>query len=481
MRKLLLPLLLLIVAGRADAQELRGSLSSMARYIEMRPIARDTVDSASTTINEKGQRVFEGRPVFCFGETCTFYRPAAVENTVALAQDLSVTAWGFGVEGLSATILLRARQDLGGDFTWPRYDDPFDAVLAYAELARERYRLRLGRQRSLSGLGFYAFDGLSANGTAFPWLNIELYGGRSLARALEEPRHEALQGVENFIPDNEAWLLGAAAELHTGNVAGTIRYQREIWSDRAALISERASADFRAGIPGLVNVEAAADYDVAYGRIGKAHITLRRQFLENRLSVEATGRRYLPFFELWTIWGVFSPVAYHEAELQAGYRVSPRLDVWASAGYRRYEDTNAEIFIAPAEDHTVNVALRARERVSDQWTLDGEYRMERGFGAFLSSGEASANWLVSARLRLGAYVTAFQQILEFRTGESAVLGGGINADFAVTNALQLNAGATLYRQAFDNRPSAVDWTQKRAWLGVDIAFGRDPGMRGVQP
>jgi hypothetical protein len=482
MRRLLLLTLLLAATGEANAQDFRGTLSNMARYVEIRPIARDTVDSLNTTIDQNGRPSFEGRPVFCQGRTCTFYRPEPVEHTVAMSQDLSVTGWGFGVEGLSATVFLRARQELAGDFTWPRYDDPFDAVLAYAELARERYRVRAGRQRSLTGLGFYSFDGISAFVTPANWVNVELYGGRSLARALEEPRHEALGGIENFIPDNNAWLVGAAAELQAGNgMSGSIRYQRELWSDRAALISERASFDFRSSLLRIVNVEAAADYDVAFNRLGKAHVTLRRQLMQNRLSLEATGRRYLPFFELWTIWGVFSPVAYHEAELQAGWSATERIDVWAAASWRRYQDADAAIFIAPAEDESHRLALRGRARLNDAWMLDGEYRLESGFGAYLSSGELSAGWTPSERLRVGAYGTAFQQILEFRTGEAVVFGLGANIEYGINDALHLSGGGTFYQQAFDNRPSAVDWSQKRAWLGIEWTFGRDPGEEAIQP
>jgi hypothetical protein len=454
----------------------------MARYIEMHPMTRDTVDSASTTVDENGRRVFEGRPVTCAAQTCTYFRPAPVENTVAMTQDLSVTAWGFGIEGLSANLFLRARQDVGGEFTWPRYDDPFDAVLAYAELAREHYRVRAGRQRSLTGLGFYAFDGLSGLFTPRDWINLEVYGGRSLARALEDPRHEALAGVENFIPDNNAWLLGAAAELHgTNGMAGSIRYQREIWSDRAALVSERASVDFRSSVLQLVTVEAAADYDVAYNQIGKAHVTVRRQLLENRLSLELTGRRYLPFFELWTIWGVFSPVPYHEGEVQVGWRATERFDLWGSASLRSYEDADAAIFVSPAKDRTHRLTLRGRGRLNDELSIDGEYRMERGFGAYLGSGEASVTWTPSERMRLGAYATAFQQIFEFRTGEAAVMGAGATFDVALTGYLQLTGGGSIYHQSIDNRPSAVDWNQKRAWLGVEFGFGRDPGAGAVQP
>lgn len=482
MRKIFLLALVMLGAQQADAQQFRGSLATMGRYIEMRPIVRDTVDSASTSIDENGRFVYNGVPVFCSGQTCTFYRAADVEHTIALNQDLALTTWGFGVEGLSATFFLRARQDVAGDFTWPRYDDPFDAVLAYAEFARERYRVRAGRQRSLTGLGFYSFDGLSAYVTPADWLNLEVYGGRSLARALEEPRNEALRGVDNFIPDNQAWLIGAAAEVMSSNgVSAAVRYQREIWSDRAALISERASFDFRSSILRWVSVEASADYDVAYNRLGKAHVTLRRQFAQNRVSVELIGRRYLPFFELWTIWGVFSPVAYHEAELQAGWRVSDRLDVSAAGSLLRYQDADAAIFVAPAEDETQRLTLRARARANDALTLDGEYRLEKGFGAFLSSGSANAMWAPAERIRIGLYGTAFQQILEFRTGEAVVFGGGATFDLALNDALNLSGGGTLYSQSFDNRPSAVDWTQKRAWLGLEWSFGRDPGMEEPQP
>ncbi len=482
MRRAVLLALLVTATQQAYAQDFRGTLSNMARYVEMRPIARDTVDSLSTTIDERGRPSFEGRPVFCQGQTCTYFRPEPVEHTVGMSQDLTVTAWGFGVEGLSATIFLRARQDLAGDFTWPRYDDPFDAVLAYAEFARERYRVRAGRQRSLTGLGFYSFDGLSAFVNPSDWVTLEVYGGRSLARALEEPRHEALGAIENFIPDNNAWLVGAAAELQAANgMAGSVRYQRELWSDRGALISERASVDFRSSILRIVNVEAAADYDVAFNRVGKAHVTLRRQLMNNRLSLEATGRRYLPFFELWTIWGVFSPVAYHEAELQAGWAATEAIDLWASASLRRYEDAEAAVFIAPAEDETQRFALRARARLNDAWMVDGEYRLENGFGAFLSSGEASAAWTPSERLRAGVYATAFQQILEFRTGEAVVFGAGVTLDYELTRALRLSGGGTFYRQAFDNRPSSIDWSQKRGWLGIEWSFGRDPGEETLQP
>ena len=481
MRALVIISVLAPCAGNASAQSLRGSVNSLARYIEVRTMARDTVAIADVVLDEDSIPTFEGRRVFCAAATCTFYRPGDVEHAVTAAHDVSFTTWGFGLEGLSGTVYLRSRQNIGGDFTWPRSDDAFDAILAYAELLRERYRVRIGRQRSLTGLGFYSFDGATATYSAADWLELEAYGGRSLARALEEPRHEALAGVENFIPDNNAWLIGGAAQMQgPSGMAATLRYQREIWSDRAALVSERASLDFRSSIANLVNVEGAADYDVAYNRLGKAHITLRRAWLDNRLAVDLTGRRYLPFFELWTIWGAFSPVAYNEAELQTAWSVNPRMNISARAGVRRFNDTDAAVFLAPAADESWRFGVRGHLQLTEAVTLNADYQLENGFGAFLSSGEAQVGWSPSERISLGAYVTAFQQIFEFRTGEAAVMGGGGHAAFRISEALEVHGNATLYHQAFENRPSAMDWNQKRAALGIEWTFGRDPGAGGVR-
>jgi hypothetical protein len=110
-------------------------------------------------------------------------------------------------------------------------------------------------------------------------------------------------------------------------------------------------------------------------------------------------------------------------------------------------------------------------------SVDGSYRMDRGFGAFLSSGDVGMHWQALPRLALSLDATAFQQIEQFRIGEGVVYGGGGSVDIAVTPALSLSGGATMYRQSFENRPGIEDWNQLRAWTAVRARFGRDPGMQ----
>ena len=442
----------LTIPAQLAAQGVRGTAATTVRYAQIRPIERD---SALT------------------------FRPGDPQSSVLLSQDVSLTTWGLGVEGLSATFLLRARATLAGDFDWPRYDDPFDAVLAYSELARERYRIRLGRQRNSSGLGFTSFDGLEASFNALPALRVQAYGGRSLGRGLESPRHQALSALEDFLPDEEAVLLGAALEFEpVRQLAGSVRYQNEFYADGSGMLSERASLDLRAARLGPVTAEVAADYDIAFNRLGKAHLTVRYPLSAQQLNFALTARQYRPFFELWTIWGFFSPVGYREAELQAGWRPRPATDFSLMLAARRYEETNADEFLLAAQDDALRVTVRSQLELPGRTGLDAEYRLEHSFGGFLHSAEVGADWPIGERLRLGAYGTAFEQILEFRVGDAILFGFGGDVDAALSTRLHLNAGATLYRQNIRNRPTGADWNQTRAWATVEYRFGRDPGPLG---
>jgi len=104
----------------------------------------------------EGRLLYGGYEVSCnAAELCTGLLPLDRERTFAGTQDASFTYWGLGVQGLSATALVRLRLDFGSDeVAWPRYQDEFEAMLAYAQLVRGPLRARAGRQEIRSGLGF---------------------------------------------------------------------------------------------------------------------------------------------------------------------------------------------------------------------------------------------------------------------------------------------------------------------------------------
>lgn len=471
----------LVVAGHGEAfaQGVRGSATTTARYIELRPIVQDTVPEGQVTVLPDGSFEFNGIPVTCItGLGCTFYRSTDVQHAIVASQDVALTTWGWGMQGLSFTTLLRVRGDLGGELTWPGSDDRFEAVLAYGELNRGDFRTRLGRQRTNSTLGFTGYDGANVVWDGIERVSAELYGGRSLMRGLNEARSEALRPVQEFAMDTlVTWLIGGAVRYEPvrGTTIGA-RYQREIWQSRAGLVSERAALEFASSQYRNLMFDAAVDYDFAFGTVGKAHATVRAPAFTG-LTLEATARRYVPYFELNTIWGFFSPVGYHEAEGRATWRPRPAVTTWASAAWRRYEEADATVIFRPIEQQGTRVSLGASWRMNENMALDGAYRMEHGFGAFVSSGDASLAWRPAQRLELSLDGTAFQQIEQFRVGEGVVLGGGGSASLVLTEALSLSGGATVFQQTFRNRPGIADWNQRRAWMALRASFGSDPGMR----
>lgn len=469
----------LAAASPADAQGVRGSAVTNVRYLSLRPIALDTIARSDVQFADDGA-TYDGHPVYCLPAEgdCVRYLSADVAHGVVATQDISATAWGLGMQGLSATVLVRGRGDLAGDFAWPGSQDAFDAILAYAELQRSAYRVRLGRQRTLSGLGFSGFDGLELAVVPTQGIRAELYGGRSLARGLSEPRHEALQGIESFVLDQNAYLFGGFLQAipRRGTTVG-VRYQREIWADRVGLVSERASVDVRSDLPGSFRVNGSLDYDWAFDRIGKAHVTLQSRLPDDWGWLELAGRRYVPYFELSTIWGFFSPTAYHEAEVEASVVRFQPVTVWASAGVRQYGDPEISVIGPAITDRSQRYAVGARWS-EGPWLASGEYRLETGFGAFLSSGAANVRWSPAEEWSLMARASAFQQIEQFRVGENMVLGLGAGGQVELPWRSRLQAGVDVYRQNYENRPGQADWNQVRAYTILSIPFGTDPGLRG---
>lgn len=473
-----LPALLFVILSLlptpARSQGVRGWVGSTVQMVEMRPLAVDTVSPDRVT-EVDGVPYIGGRRAFCAtGLECVAYRALPTVTSVAATQDVSLTAWGFGIRGLSFTTLLRGRARMGSDFLWPRTDDRFDALLAYAQWVRGPLRVRAGRQEARSGLGFSGFDGA--------WLSlragratVEGYGGRSLARALREPAKDALRGLEDFFPDQSVYLLGGSLRAHLGATSVTARYQREILADRSGLESERASVDVSSAFPGA-RIRGSVDYDFAFSRFGKGHFTLGIPFADGKWLVEASARRYVPYFSLSTIWGFFEPVAYHEGTLRMSWSPGTRAAVWVSGGYRRYGDAGTTVVLEPLEDSGWRAGAGVRLRLLSTLLVDGSYRLEWGPGGYLSSGDAALRWTPREGVMVALSGTTFQQIEQFRVGDGRALGGGIMADLEISPRMSLSGGYSLMR--LKNSGGAVDepWNQNRGWTALRIRVGRDPGL-----
>lgn len=475
-------LLVVALPGSGWGQGVLGSARTNLHQVQLRPIVREAVERSNVTERPDGTLEFEGFTVVCITETeCVFYRAAPMQTGVALAQDVEFTAWGFGVSGLSASVLMRSRAHLGGEFVLPRSDEAFEAVLGYLELNRPEGRVRLGRQRALSGLGAVSFDGLDLLVDLPRNTRLQLFGGRSLAPGLSEPRHRALRALEEFqfLLDQEAYLLGGelGAEPRLGSSVA-LRYQREIWGDRSGLLSERAALTGSTVELRPVVISAAAEYDFSRQQVGTAHVRAQLPVVGRRVLLEATARRYVPYFELWTIWGYFSPVGYNEVLLQGSWRLDEGVGVRAAASVRGYRESHAPIFLEPLSQRSWRTELAGRWRMTHALALDGAYALEGPVGAFVSSGDAALTFEPAERIAVRVRGSAWRNIEEFRIGQGTVVGAGAGLDARLWSGARAAAGVDLFRQTRDGGIAAADWNQLRSWLTLQIGFGRDPGLAG---
>jgi hypothetical protein len=460
-----------------NAQGFRGWTTTSVQLVELRPIGLDSVPRSEVTTDAQGRSFFGDVEVTCVLATlCTGYFALDDERTWAATQDLSVTLWSLGVQGLSVTTQLRARVRAGGDLVWPRSDDELDALLAYAQLQRGPVRVRAGRIDVRSGLGLSAFDGVSGAYTVGAY-RTEVYAGRSLARGLREPQNEAFRGLDGFLLDQSVLVIGAVATGRPWDVPMSLHYQREILRDRSSLVSERVSFDASRAFP-RARLDASVDYDFSFQQPGKGHVTLSVPFGEGRWLVEASARRYVPYFDLSTLWGIFEPVSYSEVVARVGWSPGAALGAWMTGGRRAYGDTETVVVLRPMRDTGWRVSAGARWTPAAAWALDASYDLEWGPGGFLSSGQAGARYDIGGGVTASASMLSFQQLEEYRLGEGRAFGGALSATYVLGERMLLSVGGSLIRHRDGGNVFTSPWSQARAWSSLRFEIGGDPGLGG---
>jgi hypothetical protein len=472
-------LLVLAVGARPGAaQSINVSGSTSLRFIELRTLATDSVAVGETQGEELLRQLPDGRIVRCVpGDAfCRFVRPGDRVSTVPLINDLDVSAWGLG-RGVRLFLRVRTRTAWGGSpDLWPRADDAFDVLAAYGELERDRFRLRLGRQWKVSGLGFYNFDGVAAAVRPVRRAWIEGYAGRSLVRGLNEPRTGgALESIEALAPPSPGALMGLQARYRpTARLALSATYQVDFRSDGGGLYSELAAADGSLQVGGG-SVESSVEVDAAAGALNEARLAARSPPWRHT-ALRAEVLRYRPYFELWTIWGAFSPVAFDEARGGLTWADSAgRVVLRTEASYRSYDDAGTDGELGAFRSRGWGATTGASWAPRPEWRLDGTYRVETGFGAARRDGSASATRRFGDAGSLMVQGLAFQRLYEFRLEEGTVVGLGAEGSLRISDRLSADGGVTVYRH-FDAGPAAgVDWNQRRASLRLHWTLGPEPG------
>lgn len=475
----LLPLFLLALMalpGGGTAQGINGKARTYVSYLQLRNLVLDSLPAESVGGEGSQRTLADGTHFSCSEEYCHYYRSGPALEVAPVIQDLQLNAW-TGITGLRGYAHLRARKPLGDRIVWPRSDEPVEALSAYVEYGRSFFRARAGRIWETTALGFYNYDGASIVLRLPSRLDLNVYRGRSLIRGLNQPhRTDLISAVEDLGPEENTYLTGIHASWRPISAfSGSVTYQRETMIQSHDLYAERIGGSAR-----ILVEKATLDLEVKYDLSAEEANLLRLSVSRPLVAgFRGTGevRRYLPFFELWTIWGAFSPVGYDEARARLDWMSSNgRLAGHAYGSYRTYAETDAE---APSEytirDDGWRLAAGGRYAVRSDLILNGEYRYEEGYGANRSGGDIALQKSFGRNQYLAVQGTAFETFSEFRVGSGKVVGGGLNGSTPL-GPFTVQGGAMFYRHTADGRPMILDLNQARLHLTIEIPIGSDPGL-----
>jgi hypothetical protein len=457
----------------AAAQSYRLRLDARAQTVAFRGVTADSILATETIPGPNGGPVTpDGLSVSCGPfPYCYFFRPGPLQRTAPLTTGAAVTVWGFGVPGLRVHADARLAGDLGGDADWPGLDPALQLLEGFAEYANERITARLGRQTVIGRLGFAGFDGGRITGR-LPrhGLEAEGYLGWGLARAIALPvTSPALDPLDQFQPRDRQIIAGLAAGWRAPVADLRAEYRREIDPGSDYFVSERMSVSGTLRPLRRWTAAAGMEYDLAFGQTGTADASLR-------YNGDAVGglvgyRRYRPHFDLWTIWGAFSPAAYDDVHAMAWAQPLSSLRLTVRGERFWYEPTDAGTPLVRVEDAGWRVRGSASWRPAPRWQLDGGYLAEFGPGAASRSADAGVTWTPTDRLSVSGFGALLARPLEFRFSETEVTSLGLDVNWDARESLRLGAGLAHYWEERE-RPDAsgIDWTQTRLHLRATMLF-----------
>jgi len=480
-----------LASTMVSAQGYRIQLDTRFQAVAFRGVTPDSIPTGSAVVGTGGGfETPDGFAVACppGASFCSYFRPGPRLTSVPLVSTADVTVWGLGVRGLSFRGNARWGVDLEDDDRWPGTQPALQLLEGYAEYATPGITGRLGRQHITGRLGWTGVDGAALT-VRLPSLGLELsgYGGWGLARGLDVPINSpALNPLDDFQLQERHLTAGAVFGWRSRWADLRAEYRREVDPSVDFFISERTALTAVLRPAERLTLTGGAEYDLAQGWWGTSDLFL--QYVDARLYADAGVRRYRPYFELWTIWGAFSPVPY--TSIQGSIAVSPVGPLRIRAGGERYwySESGAETALDSFEDRGWRTWASATATVNRSLTVEGGYRAEFGPGASSRTWDGRVTWVPTPSLTVAAFGSRFTRPLELRFNDVRVNAAGVDAALRASDRLQLAVTAAQY---FEDRrrpdAGAFDWNQFRLHARVTWVFGSDadhlrlpPAIRGAR-
>ena len=433
--------------GAAAAQGYRLRLDTRVQSVGFRGVSLDSIpvgDTVSTTGH--GPTSPDGFAVRCLAGAayCTFFRPGDARRAGPLTTTADLTLWNLGMRGLSVHAAGRLGVDLGTADVWPGTDPPLQLFEGYVEYAVPRATARLGRQVVASRLGTMGFDGAGVVlREARRGLEVQGYLGWGLARGTALPvTSAALNPLDDFQPQHRQLVVGLGAGWSSRPADLRVDYLREV-ARSGYFVSERVGLEAALRPATGVRVAGGADYDLAAGWWGSAEASL--SYTTRRLAATLGARRYRPHFDLWTIWGAFSPVAYRAVHGGVTFAASSQIDVRGRYERYRYEDAEVATPLFDAKRDGWRWELGTTVRPFPGWILDGGYRRDFGPGAAAAGVAGSVTYATSRRLAVTLLGSTVDRPLEFRYNDATVRAYGIDAQLEPSPRVRMGLTATRYQ------------------------------------
>jgi hypothetical protein len=359
--------------------------------------------------------------------------------------------------------------DLGTSDVWPGTEPAVQLIEAYAEYGQPVFTVRGGRQLLANRLGMLGFDGgrLVAR-TARYGLEADVYVGLGLAQATAiAVTSPALNPLDNFQPRSRQILAGAG--LAWSERVGDVRldYQREVDRNTRNFVAEQLALSVDVHPLRRWSFAAGVDYDLANTWFGNADATVR--YTAPWITVAGGLRQYRPHFDLWTIWGTFSPAPYHAVNAGVWIRPVRGLEVRGRWEQFAFSNTGTETPLVNVDDDGWRLGGGITYSPAPAWTLDAGYHEAYGPGASSHGFDGAVTYLPMAGLSLTAYGSSLERPLELRFDEASVDALGLDAEWSPAAQLRIALGVAHYGED-RRRPdaAALDWSQTRLHARVTV-------------
>ena len=472
-------------SGPVEAQGYRLRLDSRVQRVSYRGVTMDSIPVGQVVTGPTGgPRTPDNFAVRCPpGSAYCFYFRGGPELTGGpMVTTADLTLWGLGIPGVSVRVNGRLGLDLDGDETWPGTEPAAQLLEAYAEYAHRQFTVRGGRQLLVHRLGVVGFDGgrgiVRMGGSG---VELDGYVGLGLARATAlTPTSPALDPLDEFQPKSRQILAGGALGYQGRLWNARLDYQREVDRDSRNFVSERAalSLDFRPAP--RWSLAAGVDYDLANTWFGNADAVIR--YTAPQITLTGGLRQYRPHFDLWTLWGVFSPVPYHAADAAVFIRPVRSLELRARGERYAFSDTETETPLVDVDDDGWRLSVGASYSLGSAWRFDAGYREEYGPGASSHGFDGFVTWTPTTLLAITGYGSTLDRPLEFRFNDASVDVLGVDAEWSSGSRLRIGIGGARYWES-RARPDAAafDWSQTRLHARVTLLLRSETDVFRLPP